>query len=67
MDTMSIVRAIITVASFSCFVAWLVWFLKKDNYNFYQARATELLDDDDTSPTIIISNTNTTAQSKEAK
>ena len=66
MDTMSIVRAIITVASFSCFVAWLVWFLKKDNYNFYQARATELLEDDDTSPTII-SNTNTTAQSKEAK
>ena len=45
MDTMSIVRAIITVASFSCFVAWLVWFLKKDNHNFYQARATELLED----------------------
>ncbi|MGL4767689.1 MAG: hypothetical protein ACRCV6_06375 [Formosimonas sp.] len=54
---MTLVRALITVSSFVCFIAWLVWFLKKDNHAYYQDRARELLDDDDTTPTVINSNT----------
>ena len=56
------IRIVITVSSFACFVTWLVWFLKKDNQDHYQALAQQLLDDDDTTPTII-----NNAQSKEAK
>jgi cbb3-type cytochrome oxidase subunit 3 len=53
MDAMSIIRAVVTVASLLCFLAWLVWFLKKDNHEYYQARAAELLEDDDTTPVVV--------------
>jgi cbb3-type cytochrome oxidase subunit 3 len=44
------IRIGVTVATFICFVAWIVWFLNKDNTAKYQARAEMLLDDDDTTP-----------------
>lgn len=44
------IRIITTVTSFVCFVAWMFWFLKKDNKGVYQERAQMLLDDDDTTP-----------------
>lgn len=50
---MTIIRIIITVTSFLCFVAWLIWFLKRDNKSYYQARALDLINDDDTTPTVL--------------
>jgi cbb3-type cytochrome oxidase subunit 3 len=50
MEIVTIVRVVITVMSFVCFVAWLVWFLNKDNKAYYDARAQDLIDDDDRAP-----------------
>ena len=50
MEIVTIVRVVITVMSFVCFVAWLVWFLNKDNKAYYDARAQDLIDDDDSAP-----------------
>ncbi|MGB5109849.1 MAG: hypothetical protein WBO07_08785 [Formosimonas sp.] len=58
-QVLDIIRIAVTVMTFLCFIAWIVWFLKKDNTATYQKRAQALLDDDDTTPTPTAGNTTT--------